>query len=120
MSKLVTNANDILGVKDLREERVFVEEWGKEVIVREFSGRELQSVLKLGSFKAGDGGDFAILDAAKVCVMAIKDENGARIFTDDQAEDLADKNLQAVMTVFKAALEVSGMTVDEQDKEKNG
>ena len=120
MSKLVTTADDILGMKDLREERVFVKEWDRDVIVREFSGHELQTVLSLGSFKSGGEGEFAILDAARVCVIAVKDENGKRIFTDEQAEELADKSFKSVMTVFNAALKVSGMTADEQDKEKNG
>lgn len=122
MSKLVTNASDILGIKDLREERVFVKEWDRDVIVREFSGRELHTVLGLDSFRSmkdGDGGEFAMLDAAKVCVIAVKDEEGKRIFTDEQAEELADKSLSAVMTLFNAALKVSGLTGDEQDKEKN-
>src|SRR5210317_725250 len=108
MSKLVTTADDILGVKDLREERVFVKEWDRDVIVREFSGHELQTVLGLGSFKSAQSGEgeFAILDAARVCVIAVKDENGKRIFTDEQAEELADKSMKAVMTVFNAALKV--------------
>ena len=122
MSKPVKTANDILGIKDLREEKVFVKEWDREVIVREFSGYELQSVLQLDVFngKAEAGGKFAVMDAARVCVIAIKDEDGKRIFTDEQAEDLANKSLSAIMFVFNAALRVSGFTADEMEKEKNG
>lgn len=121
MSKPVKTASDILGIKDLREERVFVKEWGTEVIVREFSGRELQSILSLESFKADvkAGGNFAVMDAARVCAIAIKDEDGKRIFTDEQAEDLANKSVNAIMFVFHAALRISGLTSPEMEKEKN-
>lgn len=121
MSKPVKTANDILGIKDLREEKVFVKEWDREVIVREFSGRELQSVLGLESFSGNveAGGKFAVMDAARVCAIAIKDENGKRIFTDEQAEDLANKSLNALMFVFNAALRISGLTGAEMEKEKN-
>ena len=119
MSEPVKTASDILGIKDLREEKVFVKEWDREVIVREFSGRELQSVLALESFNAEAGGNFAVTDAAKVCAIAIKDEDGKRIFTDEQAEDLANKSVKAIMFVFNAALRVSGLNSAEMDAEKN-
>ena len=121
MSKPVKTANDILGIKDLRSERVFVKEWDREVIVREFSGRELQSVLGLESFSGNveAGGKFAVMDAARVCAIAIKDEDGKRIFTDEQAEDLANKNMNALMFVFRAALRISGLSGAEMEKEKN-
>lgn len=116
---VVTVAADILGVRDLAQKTVHVKQWKADVIVQEFSGPELQKVLALKSF--GDSGeDFSIADAAMVCCIAIRDKDGNRIFTDDQADELAAKNMKAVMAVFKAALEVSGLTSEEQDKEKNG
>jgi hypothetical protein len=117
--KLAAKASDILDYRDLKEERVFVEEWDQEVIVREFSGHELQTVMSLGSFSS-DGGDVAIMDVAKVCALSIKDEKGGRMFTDDQAEALADKCFPALMTVFAAAMRVSGFSEEEMEKEKNG
>lgn len=121
MAKVAALPDDILGAKDLRQKRVFVKEWDCEVIVQEFSGGELHQVLKLASFsRDGGAADFSMDDAALVCAIAIRNEAGARIFTDEQAPELAAKSMGAIMTVFMAAMEVSGLSKEAQEAEKNG
>ena len=115
----MTNASDILGIDDLRKKTVHVDKWNIDVIVQEFSGTDLQKVLALPSFSEG-GSDFAIDDVAFVCCVALRDDDGNRILTDEQAPELAAKNVNALMQIFTAALEISGLTSEERDKEKNG
>jgi hypothetical protein len=116
---VVAVAADILGVKDLAQKTVFVEQWDQDVIVQELSGPELQKVLALPSFGGGDD-DVTVEDVAAFCCITIRDEDGGRVFTDDQAGELGAKNMKALMTVFKAAMEVSGLTAEDRDREKNG
>jgi len=115
----MTNASDILGIDDLRKKTVHVDKWNIDVIVQEFSGADLHKVLARPSFSDG-ADDFDIDDVAFVCCVALHDEDGNRILTDEQAPELAAKNVNALMQIFKAALEVSGLSSEERDKEKNG
>lgn len=112
-------AAGILAAVDLKTERFAVPEWDCDVILREFDGIELSAVSSLSVF-SGDSSTFDAEDVAKVCVIAIRDEAGNRMFTDEQAPELAKKNMRALMRIFSRVMALSQMTSTEVDEAKKG
>ena len=57
---------------------------------------------------------------AKFLVRTIADENGKRVFSDEDAESLGDKSANVISRLFDIAQEVNGLTAqDVEDLEKN-
>ena len=81
----------ILGVNDLQVEKVFVPEWGDEVIIRGLTGEELDayqgSRRQIRNAGTPQAEVVFIQDNARagLLVKCIVDENGDRIFTDQDA-----------------------------------
>jgi len=100
---------------DLDVKKVDVPEWGGEVCVRGLTARERDH------FEASIGTS-ANLDnlRARLVVLSLCDEDGARIFKDSDAIELGKKNATVVNRLFDVARSMSGMTdADVQELEGN-
>ena len=108
-------ANAILQAEDFVYDEVDCPEWGGIVRIRSLSGAQ-RITLK----KAIDAGNDNIDEM--LCVMAIVDGDGNRIFDQKQIAELSKKNTKAISRVAIRVLEISGMRNPEKsigDAEKN-
>jgi hypothetical protein len=102
----------ILASDDLRREPVDVpwEMGGKKLYVRELTAKErdeyLAITMKTGTFAWGKN------LTAELLVKAIVNEDGERLFSDDDAEALGAKGTSVLSKLFKVAMRLSGMEVE--------
>lgn len=112
----------ILGVNDLQVEKVFVPEWGDEVIIRGLTGEELDayqgSRRQIRNAGTPQAEVVFIQDNARagLLVKCIVDENGDRIFTDQDAGLLGMKNGKVLDRLYDVATRLSGMSDDEAEE----
>lgn len=107
----------ILQASDLDFEDVFVPEWSSTVRVRELTGAERGSFeASVSKFTSSGGKTDVELDAqqlrVKLCALTIVDENGGRLFSDSDLEDLGKKSARALQRCFDVASRLSGISDD--------
>lgn len=121
MNKILGKA-DILQAQDLQIELVDVPEWDGQVYVRCLTGAERDRFEEGSLRNAGSKAQSVVLAnmRARLCALAICDENGARLFSDSDVAKLGEKSAQALNRVFEAAARLSGITQqDIEDLSKN-
>lgn len=102
----------ILSLSDLKREPVEVPEWGGTVYVRSMSGAERrQFFVHLGKDE---------LTSAHMVAWCACDENGNRLFTDEDVEALSKKHGRALDRIANAALKFNGLAAEAEDEAKNG
>jgi hypothetical protein len=106
----------ILASSDLGLELVEVPEWGGHVHIRPMTGGER------------DAFEFDVTSRknknyrgvrARLIAMVVCDADGARMFSDEDVEELQAKNASALDRLFSAAQRISGLT-DEDVEELEG
>ena len=108
----------ILGADDRRTEDVEVPEWGGTVRVRGLSGTE-RDAYEASIVRLKDDGSqtFTLQNArARLVALCACDEDGERIFTDKDVNELGRKSAVALERVFDAARRVSGLSDDSTEK----
>ncbi len=101
----------ILQAQDLPHEDVYVPEWGGWVRVRGLTAEERDKFE--ASILEGQGRNARVRMEnirAKLVALAVVDEEGNRLFTDDDVALLAKKSAAAVQRVFDVAMRLSGLT----------
>lgn len=107
--------DQILTADDLQRQEVDVPEWGGSVYVRAMTGLErdrFETSLTNGQDK---GVNLQNIRARLVSLCAI-DEEGARLFSDDDAKVLGQKSAKALDRVFDVAQRLNGLR--DQDVEE--
>lgn len=120
--KLLTR-EDILGADDRARELVEVPEWGGSVWVRSLEGIERDrletSFIRYSKPNGKLTADFNTsandVVRARLCAMAIVDDEWRNLFTEADLLILTHKSARALDRVFQAAQRLSGLT--EQDVE---
>jgi len=109
--------DDILKMKDVFTEEVDVPEWNGTVLVRGLTGKQRDN------FEAGlleRRGRRMIPNTAniraKLVAWSVVDDDGSRMFTDAEAEELGDKSASAMDRIYTVAAKLSGLT--EEDVEE--
>ena len=92
--------DEILNLNDVELRKVTVAEWKRDVCVRVMSGAERDK------FNIANGKSMDNL-RARLCAVCLCDDKGVRLFTDDYAEALGQKNSNAINKVFEAAFELN-------------
>jgi len=103
--------DEILQVQDLPVEDVHVPEWGGWVRVRGLTAEERDRFE--ASILEGQGKHARVKMEnirAKLVAMTVVDEEGNRLFTDEDVAALAKKSAAAVQRVFDVAMRLSGLT----------
>ena len=116
--KLTRDAILKAGAK-LASEKVEVPEWGGTVTVVELTGRERDAweadIVELN--EAGDDAKMSLENArAKLAVRTVVDDDGKRIFTDDDIEELGSTSARALSRIFNVASRLSGLTPGDMDE----
>lgn len=103
----------ILDAPDAVIEKVNVPEWGDDIYIRAMTGFERDD------FEASVRRNGVMVFTnyrAKLLVRVLVNENGTRIFTDQDARALGKKNAKIINRLFDKASELSGMSDDEADE----
>lgn len=113
------NRDDILSIIDLDFKSIKVPAWGKDIFIRQLSAYERATLNELTlplqeSTKDSD----QIKVMAIACTYFISDENGKRLFSDDDAEALQSKSQEAIHFIFIEGMKYSAMTAEETAKAK--
>lgn len=112
----VLSRDDIMRAQDLKRELVEVPEWGGSVYVRGLTGSERglweQSLSRVQP--TAPGREAAVqfhLEEMRVtlCTLCLVDENGARLFKDQEVKLLGRKSSQALQRVYDVAARLSAI-----------
>lgn len=119
MSKFLSR-DDILSAA-IKTDEVDVPEWGGKVLVRELTSHE---ATELGFGMVTDEGGIdrsKVPDMmAKAVVLAVVDENGDRLFSEDDIELLRQKSFGPIQRIAKTIFDLSTMSkTKEGDDSKN-
>ena len=108
----------IIDAADRKLERVPVPEWGGDVYIRMMSANE-RDQWEREMFNP-DGSIKSDKAASLLAVRVITDENGKRLFADDDIDVLGAKSTAALNRIFVAAKRLNRLTLaDIEDLEKN-
>lgn len=128
---MALSRDKILNANDLKPIEVHVPEWVDEsgddiVLVRALSGEERDEyeggLTRRYTHPSGPlKGTTEILPEsrnanARLVVKGVIDEHGSRIFRDEEAPSLGQKNSGALTRLFRAIAEASGMTAESADE----
>jgi len=120
MSRLLTR-QEILSIRDIRTETVFVPEWGGTVRIKAMTGKE-RDAWETALFQI-DGKDVKMNKEnlrAKLVALTVVDEAGQRLFTEADVEALGSKSAAALDRIYQASQKLSGLTPDDiKEMEKN-
>lgn len=109
MAKLL-NKKTILEAADIKSEKVACPEWGGDVMVYGLMGREKDRFEESLINQSGRKTRLTLADAtARLCVLCIRDENGKRLFSDDEVAALSKKSNAPLARIYDAAEKLSGM-----------
>lgn len=110
---MILSKEQILSADDLPKTTVDVEnEWGGEVIVRSMTGTE-RDAWELSNICDGEV-DLSNVRARLVALTAI-DEEGNRLFSEEDATELGKKSASALAKVFEASQKLNGLSADDID-----
>lgn len=111
------NREQILSVQDSKIETVEVPEWGGSVCVRAMSAKERDG------WEIRYATDFANKNRSvrgSLCAVVICDENGNRLFTEQDIPVLEQKSAAALDRLFDVAMRMNGLRKQDVDElEKN-
>ena len=111
---MILSREQILEKNDLPSELVEVPEWGGAVWVRGMSGAERDSFED--SIIAGEKGSRVVNISnfrAKLAVRSIVDEQGRRLFTDDDADLLGAKSAAGLQRIVEVAKRLSAFSPED-------
>lgn len=116
MNKLLTR-EQILG-KELAFEEVYIPEWDGTIRIRELTGDDRDEIEQT-VFKDPDKPNTASM-RAKALSLCIVDENGKRLFTEEDVTELGKQSGKVIVKLYGVASKLSGLGEDEKEKmEKN-
>lgn len=120
----ILTRDQILQANDIITETVPVPEWGGEVLVRGLSGSERDGFEDATLEQKGKSRRVNLANVrARLCALSIVDENGKRMFSDEDVRALGRKSAAALDRVFSAAQRLSGLSdedVEELAKNSDG
>jgi hypothetical protein len=108
------NRDAILNAADIKYEDVDTPEWGGITRVRMLTAKD-KSALEYWSYKNIDS-EKVIELYPRVCIACIVDENGNRIFQDDDLESLMQKNGTVLGRVADVAMKLNKMSPDDVEE----
>lgn len=114
---MLLTRDSILQAQDIQTEDVEVPEWGGTVRVRGLTGAQRdQFESSIVSLK-GKRQDINMQNVrAKLVALSVVDEEGQRIFQDDDIRALGMKSAVALQRVFDVAQRLSGITEDDVEE----
>lgn len=105
-------AKEIREAQDVETRVVDIPEWGGAIRLKMLTGEEAVEFSE--SIKEGDRSG-----AARIVARSAVDENGKRLFSDDDIDVLKHKSLKALLRAQKVAMEMNGLTEEVKKITKN-
>ena len=100
----------ILQVQDLPTEQVHIPEWGGDVLVRALTGAERDRFEQSIVEQRGKNTRMNLQNIrAKLVALTVVDEQGNRIFKDEDVKWLGNKSAAALDRIFEVAQRLSGL-----------
>jgi len=116
VSKFLTR-DAILKAQDLPTEEVEVPEWGGVVRVRGLTGAERDAFEQSIVEQRGKNTRMNLRNIrAKLVALTVVDEEGNRVFSDEDAEALGKKSAAALDRVFAVAQRLSGLRPEDVEE----
>lgn len=104
----------ILKVKDIETRTVSVPEWGGDVLVRGMTGIERDAFEAKILDQSGKKTKVNLQNArARLVAITVVDENGNRLFTENEIVLLGTKSATALSRVYDVAASLSGISDDD-------
>jgi len=117
-NSVVTREAIIASAAKMKTERLTIEEWGGDVIIRELTGKE-RDTIEAALLRGRDANNFSNI-RSKAVAKALIDENGNRLFDDNDIELINNLSSNVINTIFEAVNRISGMgELGEEDAAKN-
>lgn len=111
------NKQQILELRDLTTEKVYVKEWKEYVFVRSLTGEERDRFEQSNLVKEGKTLEVKLFNVrAKLVALALCDEQGNSIMDESDAAWLGGKSAGAISTLYDAAARLSGITKEDIDE----
>ena len=110
------NREEILSKVSLKKETVLVEEWGGEVLVSEMSGASRDAWEQAIREKDANGG--LVSPRAKLVAHTVVDDNGERLFQDEDLKTIGKLSSSALERVCDVAMRLNGLGSEEITKSK--
>ena len=110
----VLTKEKILAAQDLQVKEVNVPEWGGAILVRGLTGTERDKFES--SVLRGQGRNMSVNMEnlrSKLVAMSVVDQEGKRLFSDQDALELGKKSAVVLNRIFGIAQALSGLTDDE-------
>jgi len=102
--------DEILQAQDLPTEQVHVPEWGGDVLVRALTGAERDRFEQSIVEQRGKNTRMNLQNIrAKLVALTVVDEQGNRIFKDEDVKWLGNKSAAALDRIFEVAQRLSGL-----------
>lgn len=119
---MLLSREQIIEADDRKTEDVAVPEWGGTVRVRALSGRERDAYEASIVQVSANGSRRVSLEnlRARLVSFACVDEEGNRLFSDDDAMALGEKSAAALERVFDVARKLSGLSEDDVEELAEG
>lgn len=117
--------DQILSASDSKTEKVHVPQWGGDVHVRSLTAAERdqweEAQLERSKKRGVESVSVRMANSrARLVAFTCCDEQGNRLFTDDDVARLSQKSAAAVVLVYNVAARLSGLTDDDiEDLAKN-
>ncbi|MFF2094867.1 hypothetical protein [Streptomyces sp. NPDC058202] len=120
---MALSRDSILAANDIPTETVPVSEWGGDVIVRGLTGAELDayqgSIRQFRRSLDGKGMEPVLIQEgmhAKLLVKCLVDDNGERLFSDGDVDELGAKSSLVLDRLYDVAQRLSGLSEEEQEE----
>jgi len=115
--KRYLNRDEILKLNDLPVEEVYVPEWDAWVRVRGLTGAERDAFEQSIVETRGKNTRMNLRNIrAKLVALCVVDEQGNRLFSDEDAELLGRKSAAALNRVFEVAQRLSGLRPEDVEE----
>lgn len=109
--------DQILQSDDLPREEVQVPEWGGSVFVRTMTGIERDSFEQSIVDTNGKSKGTNLKNIrAKLCAYTVVDDNGERLFTNEEAGQLGTKSSKALDRIFPVSQKLNGMSNEDVEE----
>lgn len=118
----VLTREQIQAAQDLPTEKLSIPEWGGDVFVRSMNVDELQKYLNI--LNNGRDEDLSQIDVSKIdvstnmimiVIFCVVDEQGTRMFAEEDAEWLKTKCVGALRKISEVAGRLTGISVEAQE-----
>lgn len=114
MSKKRLTRDDVLNVKDIVQEEVYVSEWKGSVLVQSLSGKKRSQIMNYAMSDKGKMDSMKLYPALMVA-GCVEPE-----FTREDSEAINERNSGALEKVCKVIMRLSGISQDDlEEAEKN-